>query len=221
MPALVPVTFVWPYIATRCALQGSWDSWKTQFPMRLAKNGLFSASLTLPPGRYIYNFVVNGRQGGCIQQLPTETDPVHGRCNVIEVTLRADGATQQHRLATYPSMFHTPVQSDSESTSPVRLKSHGKPAASTRVTINSTPQSIATFHGGPAARVLACTEIALRYCKGDLPVSRLLPCPFFPSKLLDCCITTLPVAVFYVQRRLSECAARRLRSCRRAAILGA
>jgi hypothetical protein len=51
--------------------------------------------------------------------------------------------------------------------------------------------------------VLACTEIALRYCKGDLPVSRLLPCLLFPSKLLDCCITTLPVAVFYVQRRLS------------------
>ena len=38
--ALVPVTFVWPYIATRCALQGSWDSWKSQFPMRLANTPL-------------------------------------------------------------------------------------------------------------------------------------------------------------------------------------
>jgi hypothetical protein len=183
--ALVPVTFVWPYIATRCALQGSWDSWKSQFPMRLAKNGLFAAALTLPPGRYRYHFVVNGRQGCCIQQLPTEADPVHGQCNVIEVTLRADGPAQQHRV-TYPSMLDTPVQqSNSDSTlSPVKSKSHAKPVAATRTTINSTPHSITTFRGGPAARVLACTEIALRYCKGDLPASRSVACLVFGSKLL-------------------------------------
>ncbi|XP_010551498.1 PREDICTED: uncharacterized protein LOC104822093 isoform X2 [Tarenaya hassleriana] len=52
---------VWPNSASEVLLAGSFDGWSTQRKMEKSKNGVFSLSLKLYPGKYEIKFIVDGQ----------------------------------------------------------------------------------------------------------------------------------------------------------------
>ena len=62
VPAVVTFVLVAPK-ARSVALAGDFDGWdRTRMPMRRASSGLWTLDVPLAPGRYLYAFVVDGRQ---------------------------------------------------------------------------------------------------------------------------------------------------------------
>lgn len=66
VPRLGPVALQWP-AATNCAdpeevsVRGSWDNWGRDFAMEPAPTGGFRLLFVLPPGKYEFKFIVDGK----------------------------------------------------------------------------------------------------------------------------------------------------------------
>jgi len=73
--------------SSKVCLAGSWDNWETTEGMEFSEaDRAFVLPLILPRGKYIYKFLVNGKDWLCARTMPIERDKSGQENNVLVIS---------------------------------------------------------------------------------------------------------------------------------------
>eukprot|EP00056_Hartaetosiga_gracilis_P003221 m.61058 g.61058 ORF g.61058 m.61058 type:complete len:293 (+) comp11375_c1_seq1:44-922(+) len=80
----VNVTFKWTGKGTKVGVSGSFNNWTDEISLQLQTDGSFSVSLTVPPGKYEYKYLVDG-EWKVDANAPVVTNQLNSLNNLLDV----------------------------------------------------------------------------------------------------------------------------------------